>query len=118
MKIQCPHCMHWSRVTSSHKATDTARTGYAQCTNLACGHTFTITVTVGFTLSPSAQPNPRVVLPLSPTVTRQRLTDQLRMAPHADTDGIDVLACGLSGKDWYPDLFNQPDPHPSATPPS
>lgn len=108
MKIQCPHCEAWSRVTSSHKATDTARTGYAQCTNLICGHTFSISVTIDFTISPSAQPNPRVILPLSPTITRQRLADLMRVAPQADVAGLDVASCGLSGRAWYPDLFDDP----------
>ncbi|MCD9124011.1 ogr/Delta-like zinc finger family protein [Cupriavidus sp. UGS-1] len=53
-----------------------------QCRNPECGHTFVVTAEVSRTLSPSAMPNPNVLLPIS-EVVKARLMRQLELLPEA-----------------------------------
>lgn len=50
------------------------------CTDPECGHTFVVSAEVQRTLSPSAKPNPSVLLPIS-EVVRERLMKQLELLP-------------------------------------
>lgn len=49
-----------------------------QCTDPECGHTFVVGAEVLRTLSPSAKPNPSVLLPIS-QIVKERLMKQLEL---------------------------------------
>lgn len=59
------------------------RKGYFCCTNIECGHIFTAWLTAFETVSPSATPDPAVMLPLSTHVRREHIRIQLDTAPDA-----------------------------------
>lgn len=82
--MKCPHCGAWASARSTEDVTRTARKGWFQCTNIECGHTFTAALTVLETLSPSAMPDPTVVIPQSQHIRRGVLGHQLERAPLSD----------------------------------
>lgn len=69
----CPHCRASSEIRTSRMLTATLRESIYACTNVECGHTYVVMAEVARTLSPSATPDPRVVLPLSSHVQRAML---------------------------------------------
>lgn len=80
----CPACGHRMRIRNSEAQTPVFKTMYAQCLNIACGATYTGSLSWDHTLSPSGLDKPRLVLPLAPSVQRmqalrdsQKKTDQL-----------------------------------------
>ena len=84
MRMKCPHCGNWAAARSTEDVTATSRKAWLQCSNMECGHTFTAALTVLETLSPSAIPNPAVVIPQSPHIKRTLLGQQLERAPLSD----------------------------------
>ena len=83
-KALCPACGNRMRIRNSEAQTPTFKTMYAQCTNIACGATYTGSLTWDYALSPSGLDQPRVVLPIAPSLLRMKAlqgslpkTDQL-----------------------------------------
>ena len=86
-KALCPACGSRMRIRNSEAQTPTFKTMYAQCTNIACGATYTGSLTWDYALSPSGLDQPRVVLPISPASLRMKaLQDNL-----PKTDQLDLL---------------------------
>lgn len=84
MKMLCPHCKGWSFTRSSVQISITSRELLYMCRNPECGHTFSVVATINRTLSPSAMPDPAVVLPLSTHMNRNLLQHQLQVMPASD----------------------------------
>lgn len=85
-KALCPACNSRMRIRNSEAQTPTFKTMYAQCTNVACGATYSGSLTWDYALSPSGLDKPRVTLPIAPSVLRMKAlqdsqpkTDQLDM---------------------------------------
>jgi hypothetical protein len=74
--IRCPHCDGKSITRSSRELSKTMRELFYICMTPECGHTYVATLEIVRTLSPSAQPNPEVHLPLSPTSSAGRQLGQ------------------------------------------
>lgn len=86
-KALCPACGERMRIRNSEAQTPTFKTMYAQCTNIACGATYTGSLTWDYALSPSGLDQPRVVLPIAPSLLRMKaLQDSL-----PKTDQLDLL---------------------------
>jgi hypothetical protein len=83
MKMRCPHCKHWAIARTTRDVTRTSRTGTFMCTNAECGHTFVCTTEVTHTLSPSATPDPAVLIPLSSHIRRDMVMQQFKVLPSA-----------------------------------
>lgn len=71
-KAICPACNSAMRIRNSEAQTPTFKTMYAQCTNLACGATYTGSLTWDYALSPSGLDRPRISLPIAPSVQRMQ----------------------------------------------
>ena len=84
MRVRCPHCKAWANARTTEQMSATAKRGWYACTDVECGHTFTVWITAFETLSPSAKPDPQVMLPMSRYVRRDQLADQLSKAPTAE----------------------------------
>lgn len=80
MRIQtlCPHCRSTSIARTSRELSVTMKEITYMCIDPECGHTYIVTHEVTRTLSPSAKPDPKVSLPLSPH-TRERVMKQLEL---------------------------------------
>ena len=86
-KCLCPACGSRMRIRNSESQTPIFKTMYAQCTNIACGATYTGSLTWDYALSPSGLDQPRVVLPIAPALLRMKaLQDNL-----PKTDQLDLL---------------------------
>ena len=86
-KALCPTCGDRMRIRNSEAQTPTFKTMYAQCTNIACGATYTGSLTWDYALSPSGLDQPRVVLPIAPALLRMKaLQDSL-----PKTNQLDLL---------------------------
>ena len=84
-KALCPACGHRMRIRNSEAQTPTFKTMYAQCTNIACGATYTGSLTWDYALSPSGLDQPRVVLPIAPALLRMKaLQDSLQKTNQLD----------------------------------
>lgn len=81
--MHCPHCRSVSIARSSNVLTVTSRDLFYQCSNVHCGHTFRAVLEVNCTISPSAMPDPMVIIPMSKHVRRVLLGEQLQRAPSA-----------------------------------
>ena len=86
MRLKCPHCGHPAHIRTTEPITNLLVKHYFTCTNHMCGHTFVGATEITYTLSPSATPNPDVLLPLSQHVRRGVLTRQLQVAGEAVAD--------------------------------
>ena len=82
--MHCPHCRAVAIARSSNVLTSTSRDLFYQCSNVACGHTFRAVLEVNCTISPSATPDPKVVIPMSKHIRRGLLGEQLQRMPTAD----------------------------------
>jgi hypothetical protein len=82
--MHCPHCRATAYVRSSNVLTATSRDLFFQCSNMDCGHTFRAVLEINCTLSPSAMPDPRVVIAFSKHVRRSLLSEQLQRMPMGD----------------------------------
>ena len=86
-KALCPAGGSRMRIRNSEAQTPTFKTMYAQCTNIACGATYTGSLTWDYALSPSGLDQPRVVLPIAPALLRMKaLQDNL-----PKTNQLDLL---------------------------
>lgn len=83
-RIPCPHCECPATIRRSNQVTNLTREYAFACTNFECGHTFSATMEITRTLSPSATPNPTVRLPLSTHVRRDLMREQLACAQPSD----------------------------------
>lgn len=83
MRLQCPHCEHPCVIRTSEQMSKLTRQSVYCCVNPECGHTFVANTEIVRTLSPSATPDPSVVLPLSSHVRRDMLRVQLDHAATA-----------------------------------
>lgn len=88
MKMRCPHCKKLARTETSHDVSAIVRRGFFACTNVACGHTFVAYAEIHYTLSPPATPDPKVRLPMSSTIQRRLLIEQLDSAPEVVTAAV------------------------------
>lgn len=64
MRLKCPHCRARANVRTSRDMGLLSGMARYQCSNIECGHTFKALFEITETLSPSAMPNPAVVLPV------------------------------------------------------
>lgn len=63
MKLTCPHCRQPAHIRTSRPVTELTREAYVQCTNVYCGHTFYMVMSIVRTIVPSQTPSPTVFLP-------------------------------------------------------
>ena len=82
--IACPHCGQATRTRSSRSISSTYRQAIAACTDPECGFTFGVGIEVTHAISPSAKPNPAIVLRQSPPRLRRPANDT---QPAAANDG-------------------------------
>lgn len=106
--MECPHCLTRSYVRSSSPMTRTSRELVLVCKNHECGHSFVAILEVNRTISPSAVPDPKVVIPFSRHIRFDTVIDQLERFPRADHRPM------LPQSDTA-DMFDDPTP---ATPPA
>lgn len=64
--MKCPHCQTKAVIRSSESLSELTRKNYYQCANVLCGHTFVAHLSITGTISPSACPNPKINIPLTP----------------------------------------------------
>ncbi|XXF10884.1 ogr/Delta-like zinc finger family protein [Pseudomonas sp. D2-3] len=87
-KLVCPACHGSMRIRTSVGQTPCFRSTYYQCQNVACGATFSGSVTIDYQLSPSGLEQPLMVLPVAPAVERMKaLRDNAKA-----TNQMDLLA--------------------------
>lgn len=79
LRVRCPHCCEQSLCRNSETLSPLLKELYFACQNLECGHVFVARLETCRTLSPSAIPNPEIVLPFSTRVRRAVLIQQLEM---------------------------------------
>lgn len=84
MRMMCPHCKGMAYTRSSETLTKTSRQTIFYCRNPECGCAFRAVTEINCMLSPSATPDPSVVIPLSPHVRRALLTHLLQTMPTGD----------------------------------
>ena len=84
MRMMCPHCKQNAYTRHSGQLTNTSRETIFYCRNYECGHVFSAVTEINRTISPSATPDPSVVLPLSSHIKRALLQQQLQAMPAAD----------------------------------
>jgi len=83
MRMMCPHCNEFAYTRTSQQLTRTSRETIFQCRNTDCGHVFSAVTEINRTISPSAIPDPMVILPMSTHIKRQLLQTQLAEMPSA-----------------------------------
>lgn len=84
MRMMCPHCKQNAYTRHSQQLTNTSRETIFQCRDWECGHVFSTVTEINRTISPSATPDPTVVLPMSTHIQRALLQQQLQSMPSAD----------------------------------
>jgi hypothetical protein len=99
MRMRCPHCKSWASVRNSIEITPLLRDMFLICKNPACGHTFAAAMEINRTLSPSATPDPAILLPLSPHVRRRDVMEQMARHPMATCDRLPPPDADRSGTD-------------------
>lgn len=63
MRLICPHCGARASTRSSTRMSVLTGHAFYACSNVDCGHTFKAAFEIVGTISPSAMPNPAIVLP-------------------------------------------------------
>ncbi|MFG0641901.1 MULTISPECIES: ogr/Delta-like zinc finger family protein [Delftia] len=81
MRMMCPHCNEHAYTRTSLQLTNTSRETIFQCRNFECGHVFSAVTEINRTISPSAIPNPGVVLPMSTHIKRREVARQMAAMP-------------------------------------
>lgn len=89
-KLVCPACAGPLRIRTSEGQTPCFRAIYFQCMNLICGATFNGSLSIDYTLSPSALEKPLTAVPIAPYIERQRAAQDLRK-PTPQSDLLDHL---------------------------
>lgn len=97
MRMTCPHCLENAYTRTSFPMTNLTRETIFVCKNVQCGHVFSALTEISKTISPSAIPNPAVVLPMSTHVRRKVLQAQLERAQSADVDFVRHVEEDVSG---------------------
>ena len=87
MRMMCPHCNEHAYTRTSLQLTITSRETIFQCRNFECGHVFSAVTEINRTISPSAIPNPMVILPMSTHIKRKLLQTQLDAMPSSQYEG-------------------------------
>ena len=64
-RTMCPHCKQTARIRTSRQISDTCRELVIQCMNLDCGFIGQATMAFDVTLSPPANPDPSINIPIS-----------------------------------------------------
>lgn len=80
----CPHCDFPALTRTSTQLSKLVKRSMHSCTNPECGHTFVTHQEIVRTLSPSATPDPSVLLPLSSHVRRDLLRATLENASESE----------------------------------
>lgn len=62
IRSRCPHCEALMLVRTSKNIHPLLKTLYLQCKNFECGFTCAASLEIVHTISPSASPNPEIVL--------------------------------------------------------
>jgi hypothetical protein len=90
-RVTCPHCEAAAHVRSSRAVTDMVRQLFYACTNFECGCTFGAQLEITHQISPSARPNPAVMLRTAPPRHRigARPANDNRVAAN-DAGGLEV----------------------------
>ena len=114
MRFRCPHCDTLSTVRTSETMSQTVTWFYVACNNINCGHTWRVDAAASVTISPSARPNARVVLPISTHVLRAELARQLERSPTADVDPVGAKPMPLFLADDA-QAHHTPEPEPQPT---
>jgi hypothetical protein len=83
MRLRCPHCNTPSVVRNSERQSPTVTYLYAVCRNDDCGHAWRVDAVAKVTLTPSARPSSKVLIPMSSSVRRSTAALHLDMAPIA-----------------------------------
>ena len=89
-RVPCPHCGEAAKTRSSRGISATYRETHLQCQNLECGWTGVASVIIERTIVQSANPNPRIALPI--TVTRRKAANAPTSTPAKDIDGATAEA--------------------------
>lgn len=88
VRVHCPHCLALAKTRGSEALTPLCREFRYQCTNVdgdePCGHTFVAVMEIRRTIVPSARPNPRVNLPISPPRAARTPKDVPNVAANDD----------------------------------
>jgi hypothetical protein len=79
MRMMCPHCNEHAYTRTSLQLTSTSRETIFQCRNFE--------TEINRTISPSAIPNPMVILPMSTHIKRKLLQTQLDAMPSSQYEG-------------------------------
>ena len=87
MRMMRPHCERPAYTRTSMQLTNTGRETIFVCKNFYCGHVFSAVTEINRTLSPSAIPNPMVILPMSTHIKRKLLQTQLDAMPSSQYEG-------------------------------
>lgn len=62
--VSCPHCKGKATIRGSREIAPLMRDIYYRCRDdLSCGHVFVAQLVISHTITPSARPNPSIVLP-------------------------------------------------------
>jgi Ogr/Delta-like zinc finger len=78
MKLRCSHCRSLGTIKTAQALSSTVTRHYVACSNLECGHTWRATTEADLTISPSATPDPSVLLPISSHMRRDLVGAQMR----------------------------------------
>jgi predicted RNA-binding Zn-ribbon protein involved in translation (DUF1610 family) len=70
-RFKCPNCGGKIRIRNSVEQHPLLRAMYLQCTNVNCGATYRAGLEITHLMSPSAMPNPNIVLPIADNFIRQ-----------------------------------------------
>jgi len=93
--IRCPHCGSRMRTRTSREVTKCFRDMQVQCDNMECGATFGASLELTHMISPSAHPNPNVMLRSAPPrriAANIAANDQLESGP--EVPPADLAAAG------------------------
>ena len=74
MRLICPHCGSRASTRTSTRMSPLCGIATYQCSNVECGHTFKAAFEIVGTISPSAMPNPAIVLPTCKGVGKNHKT--------------------------------------------
>ncbi|WP_092006205.1 ogr/Delta-like zinc finger family protein [Paraburkholderia lycopersici] len=76
--LRCPHCNGRATARTSRELSRTMREIVFMCEDPECAHSYVAQLEAVRTLSPSAKPDPAVLLPISPHV-RERVMQQMQL---------------------------------------
>lgn len=74
LTTKCPHCKGDATIRSSEQLSPLVRHATGICRDPECGHTFRVVISIDYTLSLSAKPDPSINIPLSPRLKNLQTT--------------------------------------------